>query len=142
MPQSPHPCYDPVNTANFIDVVNKMFDSSNSKNLCDPNPNRKPMSNRNPQIFENLEKAKQLFKNTIKICHRTKKISIPPCFIGIVWTTTAIQQLYESEKLEMSTVVPSTNIEYFLLTNRLTQDALENFFSIMRQKNGYVENII
>jgi hypothetical protein len=119
-----------------------MFDSSNSKNLCDPNPNRKPMSNRNPQIFENLEKAKQLFKNTIKICHRTKKISIPPCFIGIVWTTTAIQQLYESEKLEMSTVVSSTNIEYFLLTNRLTQDALENFFSIMRQKNGYVENII
>lgn len=131
-----------INTANFIDVVNKMFDSANSKNLCDPNPNRRPMSNRNPQIFENLEKAKKLFKNTIKICHRTKKTSIPPCFIRIVWTTTAIQQLYESEKLEMSAVAPSTNIEYFLLTNRLTQDALENFFSIMRQKNGYVENII
>jgi len=131
-----------INTANFIEVVNKMFDSANSKNLCDPNPNRRPMSNRNPQIFENLEKAKKLFKNTIKICHRTKKTSIPPCFIGIVWTTTAIQQLYESEKLEMSAVAPSINIEYFLLTNRLTQDALENFFSIMRQKNGYVENII
>jgi len=45
-------------TANFIDVVNKMFDSANSKNLCDPNPNRRPMSNCYPQIFENLKKAK------------------------------------------------------------------------------------
>jgi len=43
-----------INTANFIDVLNKMFDSANSKNLWDPNPNRRAMSNHNPQIFENL----------------------------------------------------------------------------------------
>lgn len=28
-----------INTANVINVVNKMFDSANSKNLCDLNPN-------------------------------------------------------------------------------------------------------
>lgn len=126
-----------INTASFI--VNKMFDSSNSKHLYDPNPNRRPICNRNLQIMENLEKANKLFENTEKICHKTKKTSIPPCFIGIMWTTTAIQQLYEAEKLEV-TEVSSPKKDYFLLTNRLTQDALENLFSIIRQKNGYVEN--
>jgi len=62
-----------INTANFIDIINKMFDSANSKHLYDPNPNRRPMSNRNPQILDNLSRANQLFKNTIKICHKTKK---------------------------------------------------------------------
>lgn len=32
------------------------------------------------------------------------------------------------------------NKEYFLMTNKLTQDPLENMFSIMRQKNGYNKN--
>jgi DNA transposase THAP9 len=126
-----------INTANFIEVVNNMFDSANSKILNDPNPNRKPLCTRNPQVMENLEKANKLFKNSIKICHKMKTTSTPPCFVGIVWTTTAIRQLYESEKLAMM----NPNKEYFLMTNRLTQDALENFFSIMRQKNGYVANI-
>lgn len=43
-----------INTSEFIDVVNKMFDSANSKNLSDPNPNRKPMSTRNKLVFDNL----------------------------------------------------------------------------------------
>lgn len=32
------------------------------------------------------------------------------------------------------------NKKFFLLTNRLNQDPLENMFSIMRQKNGYTKN--
>jgi hypothetical protein len=86
-----------INTANFIEVVNNMFDSANSKILSDPNPNRKPLCTRNPQVMENLEKANKLFKNSIKICHKTKTTSTAPCFVGIVWTTTAIRQLYESD---------------------------------------------
>lgn len=121
-----------LDTAHFIDVVNNMFDSSNSKNLYDPNPNRKPMCDRNPQVLENLQKANKLFKDAKKICNKTNKPSTPPCFVGIVWSTTAIIQLYQTEKLA------STNKDYFLMTNKLTQDALENLFSIMRQKNGYV----
>jgi len=87
-----------LDTAHFIDIVNNMFDSANSKNLCDPNPNRKPMSDRNPQVLENIENANKLFKDATKICHKTKNIATPPCFVGIVWTTNAISQLYESEK--------------------------------------------
>lgn len=94
------------------------------------------MCDRNPQVLQNLNNANKLFKNATKMCHKTKKISIPPCFVGIVWTTTAISHLYEFEKLEFRNYC--SNKDYFLLTNKLTQDALENLFSIMRQKNGYV----
>ena len=51
------------------------------------------MSNRNPQIIENLEKAKQLFKNTIKICHRTKKTTKHTqhmCWVCLVFFGTSI----------------------------------------------------
>lgn len=127
-----------VYTSEFISDVNKMFDSANSKNLSDPNPNRKPMSIRNKLVFDNLNKARSLFKNAVKECHKTKKISTPPCFTGIIWTITAILELYFSEKTDMNNFQPEK--DFFLLTNRLTQDALENFFSIIRQKNGYNRN--
>jgi len=39
-----HKSSSATNTSEFIDVINKMFDSANSKNLSDPNPNRKPIS--------------------------------------------------------------------------------------------------
>lgn len=32
-----------MNTATFINVINDMFDSCNSKNFYDPIPNRRPM---------------------------------------------------------------------------------------------------
>jgi len=127
-----------INTAEFIDIVNDMFDSCNSKNLFEPNPNRKPMCEKNSTVFQNLKKARTLFKKAVKICNKTKKTSIPPCFTGIVWTITALFDLYNSEKLDLIKYQPEK--ELFLLTNRLTQDVLENFFSIMRQKNGYVNN--
>ncbi|KAF0748981.1 THAP-type domain-containing protein, partial [Aphis craccivora] len=123
-----------LDTAYFIDIVKNMFDSANSKNLYDPNPNRKPMCDLNPQVLENLENANKLFKNAIK----QKNITTPPCFVGIVWTTNAISQLYESENLEI--VSSSINKDYFLMTNKFTQNALNNLFSIMRQKNGYNRN--
>ncbi|KAL4091160.1 hypothetical protein QTP88_025897 [Uroleucon formosanum] len=127
-----------IDTANFIDIVNNMFDSGNSKHLYDPNPNKRPMSDRNPQVLLNLEKARQLFKSAVKICHKTNKSTIPPCITGIIWTTTAISQLYESEKID-NMKNNETGKGFFLMTNRLTQDALENMFSIIRQKNGNCE---
>lgn len=121
-----------IDTANFIDKVYHMIDSGNSQHLYDPNPNKRPMSDRNPQVLFNLEKAKQMFKSTIKICHKTNKSISPPCITGTIWTTTAISQLYESENMKNN----ETGKGFFLMTNRLTQDALENMFSIICQKNG------
>jgi hypothetical protein len=123
-------------TSEFVDIMNDMFDTCNSKNLYDPNPNRKPICDRNPGTIENLERARSIFQKSIKISNKNKKISIPPCFTGIIWTTTALIELFHSEKNDSKCFQPEK--EYFLLTNRLTQDALENLFSIMRQKNGYV----
>lgn len=128
-----------IDTAMFIEMVNNMFDSCNSKNLYDPNFNRRPMSEQNPSIFKNLSKARSEFKNAIKICNNNQKTSIPPCFSGVVWTITAMLELYESEKKNLLNFRPDK--DFFIMTNRLTQDALENLFSIIRQKNGYV-NIV
>jgi len=74
----------------------------------------------------------------VKVCHKTKKNSTPPCFTGIIWTTTAILELYEQEKVNMQ--IYRQNKDNFLMTNRLTQDVLENLLSVMRQKNGYNRN--
>lgn len=116
-----------------------MFDSASSKNLNDPNPNKRPISHKNAVVFDNLRKAHSLFKEAVKVCRKTtNQVGTPPCFTGIVWTTTAILGLYEQEKLDMQGVQPNKN--YFLMTNRLTQDAIENLFSVMRQKNGYNRN--
>jgi len=127
-----------LNTAHLIEIINDMFDFGSSKNLYDTNPNRRPMSDRNLNVVRKLEKARSLFINAEKISFKNEKSSVPPCFTGIIWTTTAICELFENEKNEISKVHP--NKELFLMTNRLTQDALENLFSVMRQQNGYNKN--
>jgi DNA transposase THAP9 len=127
-----------INTANFFITVNDMFDSGNSKILFDNNPNKRPMNEKNPQVFINFKNAISTFKNIIKIGHKNQKNSTPPCFSGIVWTSTAMLELYKSEKLEMNEKYPEK--QFFIMTNRLTQDPLENFFSVIRQKNGYNRN--
>ncbi|KAL4126427.1 hypothetical protein QTP88_010649 [Uroleucon formosanum] len=127
-----------INTANFFIIVNDIFDSGNSKNLFDNNPNKRPLSVKSPQVFSNLKKSISTFKNLVKINHKNKKISTPPCFSGMVWTSTALLNLYESELMEMTEKYPEN--EFFLMTNRLTQDPLENLFSIIRQRNGYNRN--
>ncbi|CAI6377798.1 unnamed protein product [Macrosiphum euphorbiae] len=128
-----------INTSNFISVINDMFDAANSKNLYDRNINKRPISDNNTHVLQNLEKARLMFKNAKKINLKTNKTSVPPCFTGIIQSTTAIMNLFQSEKEDMSQF-QATGKDYFLMTNRLTQDALENFFSLMRQKNGYNRN--
>jgi hypothetical protein len=125
-----------IDITEFIDKVNNMFDSRNSKNLYDLNLNRRPISSHNPQVLENLNTAKKLFQNAVKICHKTNKSSVPSCFTGVIWTVSAIFQLYENEKIDEKHC--HTENDYFLMTNKLTQDPLENLFSIIRQKNVYV----
>jgi len=127
-----------LHTAQFIEKINDMFDSTNSKHLYDTNPNRRPMSERNPQVLQNLKAVLTLFENAVKINLKNNSLNTPPGFIGIKWTITALINVYESKKILMSQKFP--NKEYFLMTNRFTQDPLENLFSIMRQKNSYNKN--
>jgi len=101
-----------LNTASFIEDVNDMFDSANSKNLYDPNPNRRPLNDNNPRVFENLKKIRTTFQSAVKINKNNKNNSIPPCFEGFVWTITALLEIYESEKPKMYL---NTGKKFFLL---------------------------
>jgi len=51
-----------LHTSEFINVINNMFDSANSKNLYNQNPNRRPLSPKNPIVFENLKRAQNYLK--------------------------------------------------------------------------------
>ncbi|XP_025192284.1 uncharacterized protein LOC112592447 [Melanaphis sacchari] len=56
-------------------------------------------------------------------------------------TIHALKNLYTSEYSDLKSISSQVvNKKFFLLTNRLNQDPLENMFSIMRQKNGYTKN--
>lgn len=114
-----------------------MFDSGNSKNLYDTNPNRRPMSDRNLNVVRNLEKARSLFINAEKISFKNKKSNVPPCFTGIIWTTTAICELFENEKNEVSKVHP--NKELFLMTNRLLKSRWKICFQLCVKKMVTIE---
>jgi len=119
------------NTADFVDFINKLFDCLNSKTLYSSNPYNcglsdsgtvKPFLNNAAIYFINLQKNKKC------------KITKPPCFKGNTQTITGILSFFEEAK--------SINNEVsFILTNRLNQDALENLFSIMRQKGSYNKNL-
>jgi len=56
----------------------------------------------------------------------------------MIWTLNAVLELYESEKSEISLTSPLK--KFFLMTNSLCQDSIENLFSIFRQKGGYCRN--
>jgi hypothetical protein len=113
-----------------------------SKNMLDKNPNRRPMCENNPNILNIIKKSINTFKNAEKLSFKklsnSIKKDIPPCFTGLIWTLNAVLDLYESEKSEMLLTIPST--KFFLMTNRLCQDPIENLFSIFRQKGGYCKN--
>jgi recombination DNA repair RAD52 pathway protein len=56
----------------------------------------------------------------------------PPSFVGFEHTVNAVLMLWDD-------LIKNKDISY-LLTNRLTQDAIEHEFSICRHKGGYVKN--
>lgn len=49
-------------TIEFVDIINDMFDTYNSKNLYDPNLSRKPVCDKNPATIKICKKPVQYFK--------------------------------------------------------------------------------
>lgn len=134
------------NTSDFIADLNNLFDSLNSKRLFTTNPYNCGLSEKNQKVFSAIKKGKTIFESIVKVqvnknklalinTNPSKKIKLcresrPPCFSGIIQSINAILGLYEMEKCKNS----------FLLTNRLNQDCLENFFSVIRQRGGWCLN--
>lgn len=139
-----------TDTAEFVLILNNLFDALNSERLFDKNAYKCGLNDSNLKVKGILEQGREIFdtiSKTVKI--RTvlkptktipKKIEIsktkeanekytrPPCFDGMVQTIAGILKLFEEEKAAKNS---------FLLTKRLNQDCLEIFFSIIRQRGGW-----
>lgn len=127
-----------VATANFLTIVNNMFDSLNSKRKFDANPFKHALSKNSDLAIRAISDAKTLFLELKKITFKEKNgqsiqtLTRPPCFDGVVQTCEGVLQLLKEE-------VTEPNIKY-LITGKLNQDVLENFFSLLRQKGGCNRN--
>lgn len=115
-------------TAEFVKIMNNLFDALNSSNLKDNYEYRRTFSGKQLQITYFNEMFKQ-FQNLKLIDPKNGKdvTSKVKFLFGFQVTITSIMQLFEDLKSEGST---------FLFTRRLNQDVLENFFGQIRTKNG------
>lgn len=60
-----------------------------------------------------------MLKKIKKYSYKDKKLSVPPYFIGFIWSLIVIFRLYELDLQNMYIKPQENNKEYFLLTNRL-----------------------
>lgn len=117
-----------LDTADFVQFMNNLFDCLNSRSLYNCNPYKTALTHSgNVKIF--LLESLNYFSNLKKI--KNGKISQPPSFKGFTQTINGILQFFEGKK---------SNEIIFVMTNRLNQNVLDNLFSIFRQKGGYNKN--
>lgn len=119
-----------ISTANFIKVIDDAFDAWNSRGFRTSKLCNKPLSDENSQAFDALTKAYEIMGAVLKI-DKQGRFKKCPCFSGFQQTISAIQMIYANQKEKGYP---------FLLMERLTQDVLENQFSIYRQRGGYARN--
>lgn len=116
-----------LHTANFISDMNKLFDSFNS-NKCGKEPHslRYALSQSSPHLSFLDDML-----NNFNEC-RFVNAKRPACINGWIISIKSLIGLFN----ELSS---QYNISK-LLTRRLNQDPLENYFSIVRQQNGGCRN--
>lgn len=114
-------------TAIFIQLINDLFDTSNSRVLKDSNPLKCAISIYNDNVLSKIQTCLTSVK-TFKIYKDGREMKNIYCFKGISITIRATLMLWDDLKSE--------NKKY-LLTNRLQQDPIENLFSVIRSKGGY-----
>lgn len=119
-----------IATAGFIAMVDKTFNALNSKSLYDCHPGKRALSKTNSDIMKYLKEVVIEFGKLKK--QLGERLTTPPCFKGLIQTINGILMLFEWES--------QLDPHCFIYTNRLQQDCLENFFSVIRQKNGYNPN--
>jgi hypothetical protein len=114
-------------TAEFTGRMNRLFDALNSRHANPKNPQERALSEQNYRIKSELQRAIE-WLNNIDVLNNKQN---PPCIVGLIMSITAILALWDDLKTE--------GWDY-LLTSRLTQDALENFFAMIRQRGGFRDN--
>uniref|UniRef100_A0A1Y1KDL4 Transposable element P transposase n=1 Tax=Photinus pyralis TaxID=7054 RepID=A0A1Y1KDL4_PHOPY len=120
-----------LDTADFLDFIDRLFDCLDSRTLFTSNPYKSAFSATNKYIQDTLQEAIRLFPKLEKVDFKNGRKTRPPCFAGFLQTVNSTRMLFNEE---------NKNGIMFILTNRLNQDVLENLFSIYRQKGGYCRN--
>lgn len=113
-----------VHTADFIDKIDCLFDIFNSAKYKDKQY-RRPLSVKSNCHIVRLEVLKQ-YLSEIKVLN--KRLLNPTCIKGWISNINALKFLWEDLK-------DNHNFQ-FLFTRRLSQDCIENLFSIIRAKGG------
>ena len=126
-----------IGSAEFLERVDKIFDTCNSLSFKDAKKQRRPFSQASPHL-KIMKDGIQLFKSLKVINKSTKedKTNKLKCLNGWLITLNSMISLWE--KLFQSGTIS------FLVTRQLNQDSLENFFWIhqaarwkFRQSNPY-----
>jgi len=113
-----------INTANFIQLMDNLFDTYNSISFNESKVYRKPLS-QNSCHWELLNEARKVLKK-IHVQNRTGKQ--PPCITGWIANISCLKYLFEDLKLNFGFE--------FILCHNLTKDCIESWVSIVRAKGG------
>lgn len=119
-----------MDTANFVEVMNNLFDALNSTCLRSKKPCNKVFCEKNSKVLEAINVGYDIMKNLRKISRQGKETR-PDSFDGFLITINAVTELAADQRKEGF---------HYLFTGRLSQDPLENQFSVYRQKGGYNRN--
>jgi DNA transposase THAP9 len=115
-------------TVEMIKDFNNLLDILNSNSLFDSNPYKCAISKERPQQLDYLLKAQHWIETLKKKKIKERQDIRPPCFDGLIWTINSIKMIYTQQ----------CGLGYnYLLTSRFNSDAIENAFSVFRQRGGY-----
>lgn len=116
-------------TAEFMEIIDAWFDIFNSKICHDYKPGKEPYGLNLTSQNEILDKVTQIISN-MKVGNNK---TLLPFQKGIIVSNAALQQLLPYLKEQFSSEIFPIS---YILTNRLTQDVLENLFSYLRAMGG------
>ena len=119
-------------SAEFNAVMDKLVDSLNSSSLSDPGLHRRTVTKNS--IHHQFLKEMIEFIQSIKVINPATQEDVTnnlKCLHSFCITINGVQSLWEMLRPE--------NFQ-FLLTRRLNQDPLENFFGSIRQQGGNADN--
>lgn len=121
--------YTAPDTAKFVEFMNNLFDTLNSKQLYSSNPFTCALNDEKPLVKQTMINAISKIERLFKITKKGNKR--PDCFNGMLITLKSVIALHEEQKV--------AGFPY-LLTNRLNQDVIENTFAVIRQRGGFNAN--
>lgn len=114
-------------TAQFLSAMDRIFDIFNSSSMCSTKIFKRPVAE-STKHWDELNRA-ELFLKSMRVDGLK---TAPPCILGWILNINSLKLLWDD-------LHKNYNFS-FLMTRRLNQDALENFFSVIRSKGGHGQN--